>query len=139
MAETLEDWRRNLPERFKWENGDEPAKNILVARLRAKYYGARVITYRHFVLHILGDSAARSLRQGQQINDKFRTEVEVPHINEIVTSIKLISDKVLEYVHCCIDALMESTKAFDRVVDITKERLLVTNPWGTAHAYVSLI
>ena len=136
MAETLEDWRRNVPERFRWQDGDEPAKNILAARLRAKYYGARVVTYRDFVLKILENSAARSSQEGRKIGDIFRTEVEVPHINN-ATSIK--QDKALQYVYCCIDALVESTRAFDNVVDTTKERLIITNPWGTAHAYVSLI
>jgi hypothetical protein len=41
------------------QNG-EPASDILGARLRAKYYGAQVITYRPFVINILEMSSAPS-------------------------------------------------------------------------------
>ncbi|KAL3424024.1 hypothetical protein PVAG01_03305 [Phlyctema vagabunda] len=135
MAETLEGWRNTVPEPFRWREGDPPSDNILVARLRAKYYGARVITYRYFVLKILENSAEMSSHQGEKITQEFRSEVEVPDINKNATNMSQISATVLNYAKNCIEALIESTVAFDRAVDdITKDRLIVTNIWGTAHA-----
>lgn len=36
-----------------WGENDPPSDNILAARIRAKLYGAKVITYRHFLRMIL--------------------------------------------------------------------------------------
>lgn len=143
MAPYLEKWREQGPEKLRWNDGDEPSKDILIARLRAKYYGARVITFRYFVLKILENSHTTSAAAGQKnqkIADEFREGVQVPRINRNATSMEHISPEVLSYARSCIDALKESTKAFDNVVsDIGKERLLVTNVWGTAHASVYLV
>ncbi|RDW92429.1 hypothetical protein BP5796_01823 [Coleophoma crateriformis] len=138
MAQFLENWRKTGPEKFRWNDGDPPSDNILIARLRAKYYGARVITCRYFVLKILENSYTTSTAAGgknQKITDEFREGVSVPIINKDATSVEHISTEVLGYVRSCIDALKESTMAFDNVVeDIGKQRLIVTNIWGTAHA-----
>jgi hypothetical protein len=121
---------------MKWTDADPPAKDILEARLRAKYYGAQVITYRHFVLKILEHSAAKTSKPGEQISSEFKTGIAVPSINSKATRPEDFDPKVLEYAKKCIRALNKSTTAFYGVGDPITQRLIVTNIWGTAHAYV---
>ncbi len=52
-----------IPWKFKFQPDDPPASDILAARLRAKYWGAQVITYRPFIRHdsrVHFDAATRS-------------------------------------------------------------------------------
>lgn len=54
LSENLEGWRTTLPFSMRWDDDDSPAGDINAARLRAKYYGCRYITYRpilHAVMH----------------------------------------------------------------------------------------
>lgn len=124
---------------LQWNEDDPPATEILHARLRAKYYGAQVITYRHFVLKILEQSAARhSTRQGEAISGEFREGIQgVPKINAYAKTIDEVHGKVHDYAKNCIGALIKSTEAFHGLGDPGEKRLIVTNVWGTAHAYVS--
>lgn len=88
----------------------ELATDILGARLRAKFYGAQVITYRFCVLRLLG--AARST---------------LPEI-----AIDVQTEK--EYASIGLRALIYSTRAFHGLGTPGEKRLNVTNVWGTAHA-----
>jgi len=111
--------KERLPPDFRWTKDSSLAEDILSARLRAKYYGAQVISYRTFLLRILEASGS-----GFKISEDFIEDVA-------------ISDRQnLEYAQKCIDALVNSTTAFHSLGDPGKDRLLVTNIWGTAHAYV---
>jgi hypothetical protein len=116
---------------LKWEENDEPAKDILGARLRAKFYGARVITYRDFVLRILQRSSGSKFRGHQIANDFMRT-FDFPPSNANAE----MDPKIVQYAEQCIKALIKSTTAFHGLGDPGSERLIVTNIWGTAHAYV---
>jgi hypothetical protein len=49
----LELWRNSLPEIMKWKDTDPPSNDINVARMRAKYYGARYIIHRPLLYHAL--------------------------------------------------------------------------------------
>ena len=52
---SLQQWRRSLPEVMQWKDHDPPSKDINVARMRAKYYGACYIIHRpllYYALHI---------------------------------------------------------------------------------------
>jgi hypothetical protein len=49
----LELWRNGLPEVMKWKDTDPPSNDINVARMRAKYYGARYIIHRPLLYHAL--------------------------------------------------------------------------------------
>jgi hypothetical protein len=123
-----------------WEEEDDPAKDILEARLRAKYYGAKMITYRPFVLKILNNSAPKKLEngeQGKQLSSEFKADIHVPSIDINATRADQIDPKVLEYAKNCISALIKSTTAFWGLGEPGRERIIVTNIWGTAHAYVS--
>ncbi|KAG4427655.1 hypothetical protein IFR05_016861, partial [Cadophora sp. M221] len=105
------------------------ATNILEARLRAKYYGAEVITYRHFVLKLLGRSGL-----GDQVAPAYLPKIEAPQVNSNVKKIEDINRKALQYAERGIRALIFSTRAFYGLGDPGKDRLIVTNVWGTAHA-----
>ncbi|KAL2073772.1 hypothetical protein VTL71DRAFT_11098 [Oculimacula yallundae] len=112
--------------KMEWDaTRGEPATNILEARLRAKYYGAEVITYRHFVLKLLGSG---------EIAPPYLDKIEAPMVNSNVTRIEDIDAKVLHYAECGIRALIFSTQAFYGLGYPGRDRLIVTNVWGTAHA-----
>ncbi|EAW06308.1 putative C6 finger domain protein [Aspergillus clavatus NRRL 1] len=53
LSMNLELWRNSLPEVMRWKDGDPPSKDINVARMRAKYYGARYIIHRPLLYHAL--------------------------------------------------------------------------------------
>lgn len=93
------------------DKGDQ-ATDILNARLRAKFYGAQVITYRFFVLQLLEGS---------------RPSQTVP---EIAVGEKTKRD----YASKGLRALIHSTKAFHLLAPPGDKKLIVTNVWGTAHA-----
>lgn len=57
----LELWRNSFSEFMKWKYSDPPSGGINVARLRAKYYGARYLIYQPFLyraVHLMGQSMA---------------------------------------------------------------------------------
>jgi hypothetical protein len=112
------------------------SSSILHARLRAKYYGAKVITYRPFLLKIMEvQRPARDPSKGAApIEKDFKLDVGAPSVNPAATCIEDIDPKAIEYARKAIMALAYSTSAFHDVVDSGKQRLLVTNVWGTAHA-----
>ncbi|EYE97356.1 putative C6 finger domain protein [Aspergillus ruber CBS 135680] len=53
LSMNLQLWRSSLPEVMRWRDGDPPSKEINVARMRAKYYGARYIIHRPLLYHAL--------------------------------------------------------------------------------------
>lgn len=83
-----------------------PSDDILESRLRGKMYGAQVVTYRHFLRMVLNKPSEPN--------------------NEI-------SKPIMMYAERCIRALFNSSKAF---WGMKGGRLIVTNVWGTCHAYV---
>lgn len=115
-----------------WETDKgEPAKDILGARLRAKYYGAQVITYRNLVLKII---ELESSSKGEQISHDFKSNIDAPALDKNITRLEQIGPETLEFVRNGIRALVYSTKAFHGLGDPGTTRLIVTNVWGTAHA-----
>ena len=65
LSLNLENWRASLPTHMRWNDEDPPSNNINVARLRAKYYGARYIIYRPLLHHALHPMAPRQPQQTQ--------------------------------------------------------------------------
>lgn len=125
-------WRRTLPPGLLWNDDDELPSDILAARLRAKYWGARYLVNRPFLdyaLHIMPH-----IKDGRPIeavardcNGNMRDKAEI----HLFKAIERMGDEVVwKAVGRCIDAAMHSTVAFDGVPD----RLIVTNIHGTAHA-----
>jgi hypothetical protein len=115
----------------------EQATDILHARLRAKYHGARVITYRPFLLKIMAVSARRQAHSpsNSTYGSQYKEGITTLDINWDAKSIEEIDPTTVKYASLAIRALANSTNAFHRVVnDYGSERFIVTNIWGTAHA-----
>ncbi|KFY50547.1 hypothetical protein V495_00184 [Pseudogymnoascus sp. VKM F-4514 (FW-929)] len=91
-----------------WQNEDPPSDDILVARFRAKMFGALVVTYRHYLRMVLNNNYS---------------ETGVANDN--------ISGHIVELAGRCIQAMIYSTQAF---WGIKGDRLTLTNVWGTCHA-----
>ncbi|EME42038.1 hypothetical protein DOTSEDRAFT_72963 [Dothistroma septosporum NZE10] len=128
----LSKWRAGLPDKLKWDDQDPPPPDILSARLRAKYWGARYVINRPFLdyaLHIMahvrdGKSVERVARDGYG-NPRDKADI---HLFKAIQ--QLGDEEVWLAAKRCIHAAMQSTVAFDGVPD----RLVVTNIHGTAHA-----
>lgn len=125
-------WRNALPDTMKWADEDRPAADILNARLRAKYWGARYIVNRPFLdyaLHIMPQAkAGKSVRDvARDARNNTRDEAEL-HLFEAIAG--LSDSEVFQACKRCVFAAIQSTEAFDGVPD----RLIVTNIHGTAHA-----
>lgn len=89
-----------------WDSDEAPSDNILHARLRAKFFGAEVLTYRPFLKMILNRPEEKPGSSGS------------------------IPVRILNVAEKCIYAMQRSTQAFTNI----QGRLIVTNIWGTAHA-----
>lgn len=130
--ETLDNWRKTLPPALRWNDDDPPPPDILDARLRAKYWGARYVINRPFLdyaLHIMPHA-----KEGVGIEDVARDAHGNPRELAEVQLFKAIAEmgepEIWEATQRCIAAAMHSTVAFDGVPD----RLVITNIHGTAHA-----
>lgn len=111
----------------------EPATDILNARLRAKYFGARVITFRHYVLKFLERSPGKSGVQ-QHVAGEYLAKFKAPVVDPEATRLEDFDPIAVEYAEAGIKALINSTKAFYGMGPPGEKRLIVTNVWGTAHA-----
>lgn len=117
LAWLLEGWRKGLPPRMRWSESDDPARSIMMARLRAKYYGARNIIFRPFLHRVITSKLPENMGPP-----------EMDHNQRLENETKTFANALQ-----CIEAVKKSTVAFDNV-DGMPERLVVTNIFGTAHA-----
>lgn len=131
---------RWLAPQFHFATDDEPSKDILAARIRAKFWGAAVITYRPFVKDILDFSYGRKhmLTAGPPNGvdpppiGNYRHDVAgVPSVPVDAKTPGEIPLEVIEYAKKGIRAIIESTRAFHNLDD---KRFVITNVFGTAHA-----
>ncbi|MCJ1413767.1 hypothetical protein MMC32_000091 [Xylographa parallela] len=140
----LQAWRRLLPQQLRWNDDDPPDSDINVARLRAKYYGARYIIHRPFLeiaLHSkkLRDPLDRHVRSlpHAYINSPAIPKGTMPPPTREQYKERYGRDgqvkEILRSAEQCIEAAFLSTEAFD-VVRRVAGRLIVTNIFGTAHA-----
>ena len=144
--ESLQNWRNVLPPWLRWDDEDEPATDINDARLRAKYYGALYIIHRPFLRHVLDreinaqgtDSPQtdvlkaalhKPLAYSAQSHESSRAAMPPPRSTSAETNIET---EILHSARICVKAAMRSTVAFDNIID--RQRLIVTNIFGTAHA-----
>ncbi|KAK4149959.1 hypothetical protein C8A00DRAFT_46542 [Chaetomidium leptoderma] len=118
---------RFVPPEFKFMRNDPPAGDILAARLRAKYWGAHVITYRPFVRQILEANFQKTSDESPMPASDFRSGVVVP----VIGPDKEIPPQMIEYAVKGVQALIESTRAFH---GLKEKRFIITNVFGTAHA-----
>jgi hypothetical protein len=118
---------------FAFREDDPPAADILSARLRAKYWGAQVITYRPFIRQILEFSyrIKDNTRPKTELKSEFREGIIAPVIDPNARAPSDIDPQVLDLAKKGIKALIESTRAFHGLDD---RRPIITNVFGTAHA-----
>ena len=119
---------------FQFKESDAPADDILSARLRAKYWGAQVITYRPFIRQILMWSDMLNNHPSSPkmcAVSEFRQGVTAPIINPAARSAKDLHPDLLRYAELGVKALVESTRAFH---NLGPKRPIITNVFGTAHA-----
>jgi hypothetical protein len=137
LIEQHREGMRSILRNFPWRDGDPPAKDILGARLRAKFYGAQVVTYRPFIKEILDRNYAARDSSGNVIPGTMANvgdDFPSGHVFQAAKPASGFSDSTLKWAKLGIDALFYSTESF---YAIDKERLRVTNIFGTAHAYVT--
>lgn len=118
---------------YKFDRDDPPARDILSARIRAKFWGANVITYRPSIKTVLDF--------GHKRQNHFSEESEraIPHedaggwatVRSDARSPSDIDTVVFENARKGIDAVIKSTMAFHGLED---KRFIITNVFGTAHA-----
>lgn len=160
----LQLWRSSLPEVMRWKDYDPPSKDINVARMRAKYYGARYIIHRpllYHALHIAGRSTSveSPSAPGMTASRSQQVSPSMTHSQRATGMARLPSDmgpgpvrsstaaavggwtsytyrdlptKLRRACKVCIDSAILSTEVFDGI----EGRPVVTNIFGTAHAYV---
>lgn len=145
LLTNLSNWKVQLPENLQWEDTDEPAADINVARLRAKYYGARYVICRPILHHALHPNA-QALDMTGASESNHQPEPWAPHLSMAPPhmsttfhapsgSLRLgdLSEKQLRACELCVRSAIQSTIAFDGVVKRVG-KLTVTNIFGTAHA-----
>ncbi|KAL2872284.1 putative C6 finger domain protein [Aspergillus lucknowensis] len=154
LSMNLNLWRSSLPKEMKWHDKDPPSTDINVARMRAKYYGARYIIHRPLLYHALhycgpkadpgsvdsptgfGESASKSQKVSpayDQQQASVMTRIQSDLGNNQGTNVSRYRDLPQRLrISCklCVDSAILSTEAFDRV----EGRPVVTNIFGTAHA-----
>ncbi|CEL01496.1 hypothetical protein ASPCAL01078 [Aspergillus calidoustus] len=139
-------WRSSLPNEMRWHDKDLPSTDINVARMRAKYYGARYIIHRpllYHALHYMGPKTSDSPAvlgapstspYDQPAVDMTRISSDLgggPRLDQKrVQTYRELPQKFRHSCKTCVDAAIASTEAFDRV----QGRPVVTNIFGTAHA-----
>jgi hypothetical protein len=125
-------WRQGLPAGLKWNDEDPPPSDILAARLRAKYWGAKYVVNRPFLdyaLHImpLTRGGMSIVEAAKDCNGNPRDKAEI-HLFKAIE--QMGEQEIWAASRRCIQAAMHSTVALDGV----KDRLIITNIHGTAHA-----
>ncbi|KAK0638903.1 hypothetical protein B0T16DRAFT_234526 [Cercophora newfieldiana] len=121
-----------VPALFKFKLTDPPADEILHARLRAKFWGCNVITYRPYIQRIVEQNYMRmGSNTGEPQSDAYLDLPALPGLEDDVLPPGGINDTLIANAYKGIRALVESTQAFHRVPD---KRFIITNVFGTAHA-----
>lgn len=132
----LEAWRKVLPKHLQWEDEDDPATDINDARLRAKFYGAQYIIHRPFLRLTLDneipdrDAVSNPNHTFTPLNERRTGPMAPPNVDLD----RDVPADILRSAQICVGAAMRSTTAFDKIIG--EQRLVVTNIFGTAHAYV---
>lgn len=148
LEENLESWRLMLGD-WEWDDDDHQSEHINMARMRAKYYGARYIINRpllHYCLRLPAPSQNSSLKYSDspQTSDPMALQSPVQHgyspsarvrrYSEMGPPSRMengeIPEDVLKGAARCVEAAIRSTTSFDKV----PKRLIITNIFGTAHA-----
>ena len=146
----LDSWRGMLKD-WDWDEDDHQSTDINVARMRAKYYGAKYITHRpalQYALRVVADrQPAPNIEQSSPSQTQSRTAYTSPPASPGSSPVRelrrsgdmpapgrtadvIIEADVLRSARMCVDAAIRSTTAFDAI----SGRLIITNVFGTLHA-----
>jgi Fungal Zn(2)-Cys(6) binuclear cluster domain len=149
----LETWRSTLGD-WNWNDLDHLSPDINVARMRAKYYGAKYIIHRPALRYLLasrtgfgsGSSSTPGSRPSESpvVGPSYKTQHPSPVVQnsqsgtyvarrptEMAPPNQSSFDKdVQAAAEACVMAAMRSTTVFDHV----PQRIIITNIFGTAHA-----
>jgi hypothetical protein len=149
LDDNLENWR-NLLNDWNWDDNDHMSSDINVARMRAKYYGAKYIIHRPALQYALafcsgtgGSSTPRShhsespavgpsyqpqlVSHGEAVSLRARRQTRA---GPPTPAIERLDPRARKGAEACIWAAIRSTTAFDRV----PERMIITNIFCTARA-----
>lgn len=146
LETNLDSWRRMLGD-WGWNDDDHQSDQINMARMRAKYYGARYIINRPLLHYCLGlpspqtpnmkhsDSPQASdasafpspVQPGYSPSGRARRFSEMGPPTRPQDE---LGESVLQGARRCVEAAIRSTTSFDRV----PKRIIITNIFGTAHA-----
>ncbi|KAL1643416.1 hypothetical protein SLS61_009251 [Didymella pomorum] len=148
----LEDWRRVLPPTLAWNDDDPPATDINVARLRAKYYGSIYVILRPYLRianHFIDFPPTGANGRASHHNSPAPTSGGSSNRNvHLLVDLSDDQRSIIGVAVKCINAAIQSTIAFDRVgalpgskyvkfdANARTRRLVVTNIFGTMHAYL---
>lgn len=119
-----------VPPAFQFKEEDPPAKDILSARLRAKYWGAQVITYRPCIKLIL-DLSFRLRAEEAEARNRPMAMTPGELSEATIREVRGLHKTIWEHAKRGIQALIESTQAFH---GLGESRPIITNIFGTAHA-----
>ena len=142
----IDEWRKMLND-WDWDDNDHQSENINVARMRAKYYGAKYIIHRPVLYYALqhanpattpnskysdspepGHAFASPVQHAHSPSGRSRRPSEMGPPGR-GSSVK-VDGKIISASRKCVEAAIRSTTAFDKV----PRRLIITNIFGTAHA-----
>ena len=142
----VNEWRSMLSD-WDWSDDDHQSENINVARMRAKYYGAKYIIHRPVLYYALQHAVtphtpSSKYSDSPEPSHAFASPVQQTHSpsgrsrrpSEMgppgrSSTVKLDS-KIIQASSNCVEAAIRSTTSFDKV----PRRLIITNIFGTAHA-----
>lgn len=150
LQDALENWRDILND-WNWDDDAYQTDDINVARMRAKYYGARYIIHRpllHLCLNMAGSeqlqASSRAKKHGESPETSSLSAMPSPAQKLYSPATRndmrppdsrsggdvVLSDDFLNGAKECVMAAIRSTQVFDRV----PKRWITTNIFGTAHA-----
>lgn len=156
-ADILTTWRNLLPPALIWDDNEPPSTDLNVARLRAKYYGGMYMIlrpYLHIAVHDIelppnpptsSSTWSSQTSSPAAMADSVTTPTYRHRSRGGIVDLSQDQNQVLEVALACINSAIQSTIAFDRVgadpstpynrcIDTPRERLILTNIFGTLHA-----
>ena len=147
LNENLENWRKMLGD-WDWDDNEYESADINIARMRAKYYGAKYIIHRPSLQYLLRNSLPQtpSIKHSDSPQAQAGSAFPSPVQHSYSPSSRgrrpgemgppgrgaesTIERSLLPAAKICIESAVRSTTAFDAV----PSRLIITNIFGTAHA-----
>jgi hypothetical protein len=124
-----------------WEESNYQINELNVARYRAKYYGAFYVISRPFLRYAVYDATADP-RVREELEKAWAYIQSLPKgrytILDLPPRVPGIDDRAVRTMigaQTCVESAIKSTYSFDQYMR-EHGRLMVTNIFGTAHAYV---